>query len=75
MTDTLAQIKLAALPPEHDGAARRPAGRSDSGGARGSAHHHVDHDLGAVGDKPCGSGQMVVRSIPDIARYLSMRRM
>ena len=60
---------------QHDGAARRPAGRSDSGGARGSAHHHVDHDLGAVGDKPCGSGQMVVRSIPDIARYLSMRRM
>ena len=45
---------------EHDSAARRPAGRSDSGGARGSAHHHVDHDLGAVGDKPCGSGQMVV---------------
>ena len=28
---------------QHDGAARRPADRSDGGGARGSAHHHVEH--------------------------------
>ena len=42
VTDTLAQIKLAALPPDTtvllDG---RPTG-PDSGGPRGSTHHHVD---------------------------------
>ena len=44
---------------QHDGAARRPAGRSDSGGARGSAHHHVDDDLAEL--SPVGVARSLTR--------------
>ena len=45
---------------QHDGAARRPAGRSDSGGARGSTRHHVEDnedDIVAGGSASCRKRQ------------------